>query len=161
MIINYCLCYKSISRHGSPVSRVCSSRLNMCDITTIISVWVETSQEMLKTMAMCLLSGAAAITARRMLLTLPPLPVYTIHWVSTAAAAPLCSASSLPAAGRAWPSCGGEAGTARYPHLHQALSNLLSRTHTTQEKSWYNSCVTSSHATTLPHPNQTFQWFVE
>ena len=52
-----------------------------------------------------------------------------IHWVSTAAAAPLCSASSLPAAGRAWPSCGGEVGTARYPHLHRALSNLPSRTH--------------------------------
>ena len=28
-------------------------------------------------MVVCLLSGAAAITARRMLLTLPPLPVYT------------------------------------------------------------------------------------
>ena len=48
----------------------------------------------------------------------------TIHWVSTAAAAPLCSASSLPAAGRAWPSCGGELRS--YPHPYQALPRIIS-----------------------------------
>ena len=140
------------------MSRVCSSRLNMCDITTIISVWVETSQEMLKTMAMCLLSGAAAITARRMLLTLPPPPVYTGYPPQ-----PRLHCARLPhflqLGGR------GRAAVVRWgqqdTHTYIRHYLIYYPGHIFKEKSWYNSCVTSSHATTLPHPNQTFQWFVE
>ena len=50
----------------------------MCDITTIISVWVvgRDKSSDVEDNGDVLLSGAAAITARRMLLTLPP-AVYT------------------------------------------------------------------------------------